>query len=328
MSATWTDIQDTAPVSGDTLPATLLTPLPEAGVIAVEGPDATTFLHSQLTHDIEGMPEGSWRLAGWCNPKGRLLALFRVVRDGDQSFRLLCPGELVTGVMRRLQMFILRARVTLDDRSGEQLLLGLYGEEALDAATRELNTTLPEPSGTTHTHGATLLALAADRALLIAGPDRMKRLWLALHHLPVGDPQHWRLLQIRAGEPEIFQDSQDLFIPQMANLDVIDGLSFRKGCYPGQEVVARMHYLGRLKKRMFPISGTGLPPRPGTEVRDPADKRLGQVVVAESDGEDSFAGLAVLPLDHAEYGAALIEGKPITVGPLPEAAHPPSKGRG
>lgn len=326
MSVTWTDIQDTAPIGTDAPPAALRVPLPEAGVIAVEGPDAPEFLHSQLTHDIQGMTVGSWRLAGWCNPKGRLLALFRVVRDGDQSFRLLCPGELVTGVMRRLQMFILRARVTLDDRSGEQLLLGLYGQEALDAAAGALETTLPEPPLATQAHGAMLLGLGRDRVLLTAGPDRMHRLWQTLQALPVGDPRHWRLLQIRAGEPEIFQDSQDLFIPQMANLDLLDGLSFRKGCYPGQEVVARMHYLGRLKKRMFPISGAGLPPRPGTEVRDPADKRLGHVVVAESDGEETFAGLAVLNLDHADHGGAQIEGQAIRVGPLPEAAQANASG--
>ncbi len=327
MSVTWTDIQDVAPVPLNALPDALITPLPDAGVIAVEGPDAAEFLHSQLTHDIKGMPTRSWRLAGWCNPKGRLLALFRVVRDSDQHFRLLCPGELVTGVMRRLQMFVLRARVTLADRSGELLALGLHGQSALQAAAQSLDADLPEDGVAFQAHGATLLRLGETRGLLLAGPDRMNRLWETLRELPVGDTQHWRLLQIREGEPEVFQDSQDLFIPQMANLDILDGLTFRKGCYPGQEVVARMHYLGRLKKRMFPIRGEGLPPRPGDEVRNSGGKRLGHVVTAETNGAEGYEGLAVLNLDHAEGGQPRIDEQPVTVGPLPEAAQEPPANR-
>ncbi len=233
--------------------------LADWGVIRAGGAEAAKFLHGQLTQDTLNLPEDQARLAGYCSAKGRLLATFVVWRQGPEDILLACSADLLPGVLKRLSMFVLRARCKLTDASAELPLWGLAGAAAEGAGLR-----LPAAV----VNGATV-----PRALQVGGSE--------VSSAPALDIEAWRWLEVHSGVARVVAATSEQFVPQMVNLELVDGVNFQKGCYPGQEVVARSQYRGTLKRRGQVMHGTE-PLQPGTEIFHSADPEqpAGMVVLA------------------------------------------------
>ena len=293
-------------------------PLPGMGIIQVRGEDASAFLQGQLTQDVADLPPGRVRLAGYCNAKGRLHAVFHVLGT-DDGFLLLTEAGLVDALIRRLRMYVLRSKVSLDDVSVQYQAIGVTGTRV--ALLTELAGSLPEDAGSVHQAGdLILIRWPGDAVLLLTPADDGGAIWERLQ--AAGDPsgpQAWRLLAIRQGLPAVYPETAETFVPQQVNLERISGVHFRKGCYPGQEVVARMHYLGKPSRRMYRLAGPGeMPPAPGERVQAADGGSAGQVVQAAV-GEDGIEMLAVLRTSHAGRQDLAVGDTPLDFRDLPYA---------
>lgn len=226
--------------------------LPELGVIAVEGADAVAFLQSQLTNDVAALGEADFQLNGYCTPKGRLLATFQQWRAGP-TILLQLPRELLAPVRKRLAMFVLRSKASLIDASDAWSTFAILGKGAagylqragFDVPAAPWTTTA---SGDIRIHRLPGAAPLDERFMLTTARDAS--LPSALSALPAVASGVWWWSEVNAAIPTVFAATQEKFVPQMINLEVLGGVSFRKGCYPGQEIVARSQYLGKLKRRM------------------------------------------------------------------------------
>ena len=282
--------------------------LSHLGLIAVRGDDAVTFLQGQLTNDVRAVSDTHSQLSSHCSPKGRMLALFRVLRLGD-AIVLQLPRERVADTLKRLRLFVMRAKVTLEDQSDGPIRIGVAGSGAVGALAA-LGLALPElDNALAVTDEVTVLRLPAPvpRFELIGPFERLAPLWDALTPNSVmGDTDAWALLDIRAGIPTVYNTTVETFVPQMVNMQLIDGVSFDKGCYVGQEVVARMRYLGTLKRRMYLAEvESPTPPQPGDELHSAgstSEQGAGRVVDARPIGGGRYALLAVVEIAAAEVG--------------------------
>ncbi len=299
--------------------------LSHLGLIGVAGADTDSFLQGQLNNDIRALTPTHSQLSGHCSPKGRMLALFRALRHGDGIW-LQLPRERVAEALKRLRFYVLRSKVTLEDLSDGPVRIGLAGA----GVSRELERLgLPLPARDNEVaaaEGLRVLRLPAPepRFELIADRARQTAIWEAL--TPVsswGDEDGWALLDIRAGIPNVYTGTVDAFVPQMVNLQLIDGVSFTKGCYTGQEVVARMQYLGKLKRRMYRAEVTSpTPPQPGDVLESAgstSEQSAGLVVDARPDGEGRYAVLAVVEIEAAQRGEVRLG----STGPLLHLQLPP-----
>lgn len=295
--------------------------LGQYALLRVSGEDAREFLHNQVTTDLRDITPGESRICGWCNPKGRLLALFRLSLR-DESFLLRLPAPLLEAVRQRLSMFVLRSRVRLEDAGEELVMAGLSGPDAQQLLKARLDDVPDAPDMASQAGAVTIIRVPGPqpRFEMIAPAQDMVRLWqeLAQHCRPVGEPA-WELLEVLAGLPEIYPQTQEAFVPQMANLHWLHGVDFRKGCYPGQEIVARMYYLGKLKRRMYLAQIQAAPPEPGTSVLQAgASQAAGTVVRAARNPEGGALLLAVLKVDAADSGGLSLEdGSVLTLLALP-----------
>ena len=275
--------------------------LSDPGVVRASGEEARHFLHNQLTNDIDNLGADDARLAGYCSPKGRLLATL-LTWPVDDAILLMLPGSLLAGFQKRLQMFVLRSKVKLEDVSDSLSVVGIGVPEAQDfpgLANGPFRST-PAASGR-------LIRLPDSEGLrraLWVGPFAHREALLAA--LPSGLPQlpetYWRWLEIRAGVPQILEATREQFVPQMINYELIGGVNFRKGCYPGQEIVARSQYLGKLKRRMLLARvdvADAAAASPGTEVFSDADpgQPSGMIVNAERGPEGLIDCLVEIKMD-------------------------------
>ena len=266
------------------------------GLLSASGDDACSFLHAQLTNDVEHMPPDRARLAGWCSAKGRLLASLIVLPQPD-GFLLQLAADLAPAVAKRLSMFVLRAKVKISDLGRGYAQLGVWGAGAA-ARLRELGLSLGEAPLAIATSGALMaVRMGQDRALVVAPVAELVRLESDLAAASAAEDE-WALLEIRAGRPLIRQATQDLFVPQMVNLQLLGGVDFQKGCYPGQEIVARMQFLGQLKRRMYRAHVDGeMAPHPGDELycaSSESGQGTGKVVDARPAPPGGFDLLAVV----------------------------------
>lgn len=279
---------------------TLLVPLTHLGLIEAAGDDTKSFLHSQFTSDINHLAAGHAQHAGWCNAKGRMQASFLVWRDGDH-YRLALAADLQEAIQKRLQMFVLRAKVKLTSQTNDTLLLGLAGpqaEEALAAAG------LPCPATALTTAGAdgvTVIRLDAARFVIAVPQAALAALWqkLTVKARPAGVPA-WRWLDIQAGYPLVTLATKEEFVPQMADFEKIGGVSFHKGCYPGQEVVARTQYLGKVKRHLYRLSSPQAM-QAGDDLYSPdnPDQACGMVMTVAPSPAGGYEALAVVQFNFA-----------------------------
>lgn len=256
--------------------------LTDWGVIRASGAEARSFLHGQLTQDINGLKAGTARPAGYCSAKGRLLASFVVWADDAGDVLLACSADLLAATLKRLSMFVLRAKCKLSDASAELPVFGLAGDLVPSAApwstlARADGMWIRLPDGAGHA-----------RALVVGRPDPA---WPAL---PADD---WRWLEVHSAQPRIVAATQEQFVPQMVNLELVGGVDFGKGCYPGQEVVARSQYRGSLKRRSY-VMDADAALQPGQEVFDASapEQPAGMVVLAGHRGGAQHAALVELKI--------------------------------
>jgi folate-binding protein YgfZ len=286
----------------------IIADLSPLGVIRVSGEDATDFLQGQFSNDIKQVEEQTAQLSSYCNPKGRILASFWLYREGD-SFYMVLPTDTLATTLKRLRMFVLMSKVTLDDVSDELVCIGVAGPGSEALLEQQLGSVPASANDSLHHNGMTAIRLPADlpRYLVIGANNSMQALWQSLREssTPVGY-QAWQLLDIEAGLPSVYADNVEAFVPQMLNLHAIGGVSFKKGCYPGQEIVARMHYLGKLKRRMYRAHiDSDTPPRIGEEVMASDTKSgqgTGRIVMASPAAQGGFEALVVVQVSSAEQG--------------------------
>ncbi|TBU95701.1 CAF17-like 4Fe-4S cluster assembly/insertion protein YgfZ [Phytopseudomonas dryadis] len=294
-------------------------PLNHEGILAVRGPDAGKFLQGQLTCNLNYLGANGSSLGARCTPKGRMLSSFRIVAVAD-GFVLAMARELVEPQLTDLQKYAVFSKSRLTDESADWARFGLSGgEAALQALGLQL-----DALGDSVAHSQDLLAvrLSDGRAELWAPAAQAQRVQQLLsEHLPQAALNDWLLAQVRAGIGQVMGATRELFIPQMINLQALGGVSFKKGCYTGQEIVARMQYLGKLKRRLYRLglAGTQLP-EPGCELFSPVHRSaVGEVVLAAT-GESGIELLAVLQEDAVNDGRihlASLEGLPLSLLELP-----------
>jgi folate-binding protein YgfZ len=309
-----------------TLSGLVFTDLEYLGVIAVHGQDAGTFLQSQFTNDTTTVSEQSSQLNAYCTPKGRILGLMRIFRRGD-TWYLRLPADTLEAVIQRLRMFVMRADVTFEDVSENFLRIGVCGETASEELAAAAAEVPAEADQVTHKGNLSIVRVPGTQPrfeVYASSLDAARTLWdtLNVNGAPVGESA-WRLLEIQAGLPSIFAATAELFVPQMTNLQVIKGVSFKKGCYPGQEIVARMQYLGTLKRRMYlghiatdEIASPGDSLFPATNNEQP----VGRIVDAQPHPDGGQSALAVLQIASADTNdvyLAAADGPAFTLQPLP-----------
>lgn len=271
------------------------------GLISAEGEEAQDFLQNQFSNDVRLVDANLSQLSSYCSPKGRILADFRLFLH-DSSYYLRLPGSILEPTLKRLRMFILRSKVTLEDVSNNLSRFGFSGADA-PGRLADILTTLPtQPNQVTHSDGITIIRLPGPmpRFEFHGQTEVVMGLWrrLARQAQPVG-ADRWDWLNIQSGIPEISTETIEAFVPQMINLTALDGVSFKKGCYPGQEVVARMHYLGKLKRRMYRAHvETESLPEPGDSLfsSDSSEQGIGKVVktaLAPGGGVDLLAVIQI-----------------------------------
>jgi folate-binding protein YgfZ len=230
---------------------TVLCDLSQFGILKVSGEDAQSFLHNLCSNDIKAITPNLAQLNSLNTAKGRVLATFLVWQNGAEYF-LHLPISLLTPIQKKLSMYVLRAKVKIEDVSSQHICFGLAGKEAETLLSACVGTLPQTALAVEHNAASSIIRLGHERFQINTTPEHAVALWqqLSAQARPVGSPC-WDWLNIRAGIPVILPATQEQFVLQMLNLDLLGGVSFKKGCYPGQEIVARMHYLGKLKQRTF-----------------------------------------------------------------------------
>ena len=254
-------------------------------LLCVSGDDAAAFLQAQLTNEVEALAVDGAQWNVWCSPKGRLLATFLLVRR-PAEFLLMLPAEIAGPIAKRLGMFVLRSKVKITDVSDRYARRGILGRRAG-----------PAPMRVVEENGAILVGLEEGRIVALMPPERALTADLGA--------DAWELAAIRAGVPTITAATQEAFVPQMANFELVGGVSFKKGCYPGQEIVARTQYRGGLKRRMALVHlGGGERPQPGQSVYSAAfgEQAAGTIVNAAPAPEGGFDALVVAQIESLERG--------------------------
>jgi len=286
----------------------ILVDLSSLALLRGEGPDTESFLQGQLTNDIHQVDAKHAQLSAYCNPKGRMFAIFLVIKR-DDSYYLQLPASLADSTLKRLRMFVLRAKTKLELAPGELIRTGFSGPNA-ENLLRPACPQLPEqPYGCSTDQEMTVIRMPGPhpRFEIIAPIKRMTALWDSLlsHQVKLCGKSAWSWLDIMAELPNVFPETVEAFVPQMANLDLEHGVSFTKGCYPGQEIVARMHYLGRLKQRMVRghIRSTTIV-EPGMSIFSPGfpNQAAGTVVDAQSSPDGGFDLLLVAQIEAIKDG--------------------------
>jgi folate-binding protein YgfZ len=314
-----------------TLAAGFIAPLTDLGLIAASGEDAASFLHSQLTNDVLHLGAAEARLAGYCSPKGRLLATLLMWKT-DSGLVLQLPREIQPAIQKRLQMFVLRSKVKLEDVSAQQIVLGLGGRAAAGLLARWFPNLPASPYAIAHAECGSLIRVAdafdAPRYQLLTSMATAQTLWPVLSATlqPVGNSA-WRWSAIQAGVPQVTLPTQEQFVPQMLNFDLIGGVNFKKGCYPGQEIVARMQYLGKSKRRMMLAMVDTAGVASGTEVFSSTDPEqpCGMIVNAESNGaqqSDCLVEIKIAALDNGAVHCGSASGALLRFQSLPYALPP------
>jgi folate-binding protein YgfZ len=304
--------------------------LSHRALIAVRGADAEKFLQGQLTNDILAVTDSKSQLSAHCSQKGRVLACFRVFRRAETLY-LALPEVLLASTVERLRKYVLMSKLTLEIETG--LVQMGYASAKGILHLRDIIDPLPgEDNAVTHSQGIIVIRVPGPHPHfeLIGEEATLKTLWsrLDVHAAPVGAGP-WELLEILAGIPILYSETVDAFIPQMINLDILGVISFKKGCYTGQEIVARTHYLGKLKRRMYRLHcPADKPPSPATPIYNSAqrtDESVGTVVAAQAAPEGGIVMLAVLQTEavaHGELRLGQNDGHPCAIQDLPYSLEP------
>ena len=282
--------------------------LTNLGVIRAFGEDAGQFLQGQLTQDVVGMNLEQARLAAFCNPKGRMQASFVVLKQSPEEILLLCSQDLVAKTVKRLSMFVMRAKVELTDATGDFALYGVVGS-AVQSFTKS--------SGTPWTK---VNLRAGSLAFLYPGAGQQRAIWCgsAKSPAPEGerlDLETWNWLEVQSGVAMVTQPIFEAFVPQMLNYESVDGVNFKKGCYPGQEIVARSQFRGTLKRRAYLVHADAAL-EIGQEIfhSQDADQPCGLVAAAAASSVGGFDAIVSLQTSAAADALVHIGNQRLTAG--------------
>lgn len=282
-----------------TIEKTYLCDLSSLGVIHASGEEARSFLHSQFTNDLNDVTSTISQLSSYCNHKGRMLSIFQIYMH-DNDYFIVLSRDVLEQTMNKLNMFKLRAKLELSNQSDELVLFGIAGPDT-ETVLKNINLTLAQEvyhcAQSDHT---TIIRMHSinSRALIIADAESAISICEQIIDKTIlATSDSWNLHDIYSGIPQVTANISESFTPQMTNLDLIDGVSFSKGCYPGQEVVARTHYLGKPNRRMYRIQiADENPVEPAMNIFSPDDETqpVGKIVVAQKTTSDCSVALIVL----------------------------------
>ncbi len=324
------DFGDAAAERAAARDGTILCDLGQFGLLKASGEDAQSFLQNLLSNDIKAVSPQHAQLSSLNTPKGRVLATFLVWQHGSDYF-LQLHQSLAAAMQKKLSMYVLRSKVKIEDASARHVCLGLSGPRAA-ALLRRVFGAVPEQPLAVHAHeSGSVICVAQNRFLIATTAQFAEQLWqtLSAEARPVGSPC-WDWLSIRAGLPVVSAATQEEFVLQMLNLEVLGGVSFKKGCYPGQEIVARMQYLGQTKRRMYLAHVAGEPaPQAGDKIfGNEADSASGMVVnaaPAPGGGYDVLAVLMIASHDSQPQHLGTPQGPQLQFADLPYAVPDLSK---
>jgi tRNA-modifying protein YgfZ len=274
------------------------------GLLRFSGPDSVGFLQGQVSNDVQPLAAGSPVLAAYSSPQGRVIAVLRLVPHSTGIIAIL-PRELLLPTLERLRKFVLRAKVQIEDAGAALAIAGCHRVHDLQSH----GVAPPAAGGYAEQDGigAARVSRDADRYWVIGSPTQLAEHGFAGDATDAARAEHdWRLADIHAGLPQIYAPTSEMFVAQMLNLDLVGGISFTKGCYTGQEIIARTQHLGRIKRRLFRLQ---LPPSDwsiGQALRL-ADGRAGRVIELARTGA-GFESLAVLNIEAGVAGTAADDG--------------------
>ncbi len=314
---------DAAAERAATRDSTVLCDLSQFGIIKVSGEEAQNFLHNLFSSDVNALTPQQALPSSFNTAKGRTLATLLIWRNPSEFF-LHLPQSLRAAIQKKLSMYVLRAKVKIEDVSSNIICLGFSGANAATLLQRHFPALPQNPLDVVHHDDSSLIRIGTDRFQIITPPPHAPALWqkLGADARPAGSPC-WDWLNIRAGIPVILPKTQEAFVPQMANLDLIGAVNFKKGCYPGQEVVARMHYLGKPKRRMYLAHVfSDVAPQAGDELfsAEMEGQSCGMVVNAQTAPGGGYDLLAVVQIaSHDAYPVHLgaLTGARLQFLPLP-----------
>jgi len=277
--------------------------LAHLGVIEVNGEDAASFLQAQLTSEIDQLADQQSQFSAWCNPRGRVIANFIVTRSGSHYF-LIIPVDLIETICKRLKMFVLRARVSILNRTDEYGCLGVYTDDALTNIDQLVNWDYSAIKVTIPQYPA--------RTILISARNEMPSLLsgMAAHGIEIVEVYRWQLLDIQTGVPWIYPTTSEQLLPQELDLENTGALSYNKGCYPGQEIIARLHFRGQVKRGLYTgqFKSRDSIPVPGMKLFTGAKTRsIGILINSVRESADNIASLAVINIDAAGKQTMVLE---------------------
>lgn len=266
--------------------------LPSLALIEASGADAPEFLHGQFTNDVLGLEDGKATLSAWCNPKGRVIATFLLCRSGNRYW-LALPQALKAAFLRRLKLYVLRASVNIAVADEGLTLAGMIGAPAGQSRAAGVFPVVPPAAG-----------LNDDLAIVIAAPGTLRELQTDLE----GNEQDWDAANVRRGIPWLEEQTRERFLPQELNLEALGALSYDKGCYPGQEIIARLRYRGEVKRLLRRATAAGalaLAPRPGAALTLPGETKTVGAVISVAPGPEASELLVVLERAFIKPGQIL-----------------------
>lgn len=304
---------------------TYICELTKLGLIRASGEEAQSFLHGQFTNDLNNVSSELSQLSSYCNHKGRMLSIFRIFKR-DNNFYLTLPREILDTTLKKLTMFKMMAKVDLFDESDELVQFGIAGPNT-ESILSSLHITIPhQVNHCTHSNEITIIRLPSEntRVLFISNTNLAIAFWKQISaKISIATSGFWDLHDIHSGIPQVCANTSEAFIPQMTNLELIDGVNFNKGCYPGQEVVARTHYLGKPNRRMYQASiADDNAPESGTNIYTPEDasQPVGKIVIAQKTSDENCTALIVLRTEKKDDEAlhlGSVAGPKVLVQPLP-----------
>lgn len=307
-------------MSTDLMNETVICDLSHLGLLQIQGADAVTFLQGQVTNDVKQLNGQVAHYTGYCNPKGRLLALFLAFAHADH-LHLQMPKVLIESITKRLKMYVMRSKVEIQDVSDTMIKIGLNGPKAIDLLTTAFSQIPQHHYEIVTLENGTLLKLpgAQPRFEIFTDMANAPEIWniLAQHAKPV-TAACWEWLEIQAGVPDVTLNTQEAFVPQMLNLDLIGGINFKKGCYTGQEIVARTHYLGTVKRRTHLAHlATAIQPNTGDDVVNQSNEAVGKIVRSAAAPNGGYDVLAEIRLESITSETLSVSETPLELKALP-----------
>jgi folate-binding protein YgfZ len=298
----------------------VLCDLSHVGLLKLDGPDTVSFLQGQVTNDVKLLDGSNAHYTGYCTPKGRLLAIFLAFAHGGH-LHLQMPKMLLDPITKRLKMYVLRSKVNIQDMNAHVFKFGIGGHHATKLLSKQFPS-LPQQSLQLVTHAnGTVIRMPGNipRYEILSDIEHAQQLWTALaDDCKTVNADFWEWLEIQAGIPEVYPDTQEAFVPQMLNLDLLNAINFKKGCYTGQEIVARTHYLGTVKRRTQHAQSSNFASI-GTDVKNDQQEIVGKVVRCAQSPAGHYDLLIEIRLESLETGTVLVNNQPLVIKTLPYA---------